>query len=325
MDPLNLRALDIPGLGPVDLVAFVSSAPSLSPPSSSSAPSYTRLSFTPVRLPTPFLSPADFSFSGRSKPLNPNEWKEYPLKEKTQISPNTAIYRFKLPHPQDVLGLPTGQHISVSAEINGKIITRSYTPVSSDDHKGYFELLIKTYDKGNISRYVAQLKIGDNIRVKGPKGNFAYTPDLTTHISMIAGGTGITPMVQIIRAALRNPLDKTTLSLIYANVNEEDILLKKELDQLFAAHPSRFSLFYVLNNPPSGWTGGVGFVTKDHIKEYLPNPADANTKLLMCGPPPMIAAMKKNLDELKYPAPRTISKLDDKVISNNSICKTCPF
>jgi cytochrome-b5 reductase len=130
---------------------------------------------------------------------------------------------------------------------------------------------------------------------------------------MIAGGTGITPMVQIIRAALRNPSDKTTLSLIYANVNWDDILLKKELDDLVATHPARFRLFYVLNNPPSGWTGGVGFVTKDHIKEHLPNPTDTNSKLLMCGPPPMIAAMKKNLDELKYPAPRTISKLDDKV------------
>ena len=52
-------------------------------------------------------------------------------------------YRFKLPQPQDVLGLPTGQHISVSAEINGKVIIRSYTPISSDDDHGQFSLIIK--------------------------------------------------------------------------------------------------------------------------------------------------------------------------------------
>lgn len=52
-------------------------------------------------------------------------------------------YRFGLPHPQDMLGLPIGQHISVQAEINGKDIMRSYTPTSSDDDLGHFDLLVK--------------------------------------------------------------------------------------------------------------------------------------------------------------------------------------
>lgn len=52
-------------------------------------------------------------------------------------------YRFALPHPTDILGLPIGQHISISAEINGKEIMRSYTPTSSDDDQGHFDLLIK--------------------------------------------------------------------------------------------------------------------------------------------------------------------------------------
>ncbi|KAI0053286.1 NADH-cytochrome b5 reductase [Auriscalpium vulgare] len=253
-----------------------------------------------------------FGASKRKPVLNPNEWKEYPLKEKIVISPNTAIYRFALPHPQDILGLPIGQHISVSAEINGKEIMRSYTPTSSDDDLGHFDLLIKAYEKGNISRYVSLLKIGDKVRVKGPKGQFKYSPSLSREIGMIAGGTGITPMLQIIRAALKNPSDRTKLSLIYANVNTEDILLKKELDDLAANHPSRFTVYYVLNNPPAGWTGGVGFVTKDQIAEHLPS-SDHNIKILLCGPPPMMTAMKKHLGELKYPAPRTVSKLVDQI------------
>ena len=57
---------------------------------------------------------------------------------------NTYVsYRFALPHPQDVLGLPIGQHISVSAEIGGKDIMRSYTPTSTADDLGHFDLLIK--------------------------------------------------------------------------------------------------------------------------------------------------------------------------------------
>ena len=140
----------------------------------------------------------------------------------------------------------------------------------------------QAYEKGNISRHVSLLKLGDKIRVKGPRGQFTYSPQLSRELGMIAGGTGITPMLQIVRAALKNPSDRTKLSLIYANVNEEDILLKKELDELAAQHPSRFKVFYVLNNPPAGWTGGVGFVSKDQISTHLP-PTDHDIKILLCG------------------------------------------
>ncbi|KAG1867869.1 NADH-cytochrome b5 reductase [Suillus subalutaceus] len=255
-----------------------------------------------------------FVYTKRKPVLNPQVWQEFSLKEKIVISPNTAIYRFALPHPQDVLGLPIGQHISVSTEINGKDVMRSYTPTSSDDDLGHFDLLIKSYEKGNISRYVSLLKIGDKVRIRGPKGAFKYTPTLSREIGMIAGGTGITPMLQIIRAALKNSEDKTKLNLIYANVNFEDILLKKELDDLAAAHPKRFQVYYVLNNPPQGWNGGTGFVTKDQIEKHMPS-SNHDIKVLMCGPPPMITAMKKHLAELNYPAPRTISKLEDQIFA----------
>lgn len=153
------------------------------------------------------------------------------------------------------------------------------------------------------------LKLGEKIRVKGPKGQFVYNPSLSREIGMIAGGTGITPMLQIIRAALKNPFDRTKLSLIYANVNEEDILLKKELDELVDTSDARLKVHYVLNNPPAGWTGSAGFVTKEHINEHLPA-SDSNIKILLCGmhatfcqdtictevryagPPPMMTAMK---------------------------------
>ncbi|CAE6521334.1 unnamed protein product [Rhizoctonia solani] len=266
----------------------------------------------------------------RTPVLDPKEWKEFPLIEKIEVSPNTAIYRFGLPDPNDILGLPIGQHISVQAEIGGKDIMRSYTPTSSDDDRGHFDLLVKasridacknatvithhfqTYEQGNISRYLSLLKIGQKVRIKGPKGQFNYHPSLSRELGMIAGGTGITPMLQIIRAAMKNPLDLTKISLIYANVTKEDILLKAELDDLVARYPSRFSVYYVLNNPPEGWDGGIGFVTKDMIEKHLP-PTDSNIKVLLCGPPPMMNAMKKHLDDLGYPAPRTVSKLVDQV------------
>lgn len=89
-------------------------------------------------------------------------------------------------------------------------------------------------------------------------------------------------MLQVARYALFNPGDATKFTLIYANVNEDDILLRVELDYLVAMFPYRFKVYYVLNNPPAGWKGGVGFVSKEHIEEHLPTPS-TSSKILICG------------------------------------------
>lgn len=272
------------------------------------------------------------------KVLNPTEFQDFVLKEKNEISHNVAIYRFALPRPTDILGLPIGQHISLAATIAGqpKEVVRSYTPISSDNEAGYFDLLVKAYEQGNISKYLTGLKIGDTMKVRGPKGAMVYTPNMCRHIGMIAGGTGITPMLQVIEAIIRNRPrnggnDTTKVDLIFANVNADDILLQEKLEKL-AKEDDGFRVYYVLNNPPASWEGGVGFVTPDMIKvrlleqgngetdglklipyqERLPAPA-TDVKILLCGPPPMVSAMKKATESLGYTKARPVSKLEDQV------------
>ena len=184
----------------------------------------------------------------------------------------SVSYRFGLPSKTSILGLPIGQHISVAATIEGqeKEVVRSYTPITSDEDYGYFELLVKSYPTGNISKHMASMKIGQSLKVKGPKGAMVYSPGLVRHFGMIAGGTGITPMLQIIKAIIRGRprnggTDTTEVDLLFANVNPEDILLKEDLDAL-AKEDKGFRVHYVLNNPPEKWDGGVGFVTADMIK-----------------------------------------------------------
>jgi cytochrome-b5 reductase len=213
---------------------------------------------------------------GPNTAIDPKEFTEFPISEKTQTSHNTAIYRFKLPTEDSILGLPIGQHISLAAtldvndpktgDVAKKEVVRSYTPISSDVNPGYFDLLIKSYPAGNISRHLATLNVGDKMKVRGPKGAMVYTPNMVRRFGMIAGGTGITPMLQICQAIRRGRKegDKTEVDLIFANVNEEDILLREDLDSL--NKEDGFNVYYVLNNPPSGWTGGEGFVTADMIK-----------------------------------------------------------
>ncbi|KAL2123371.1 hypothetical protein VTJ04DRAFT_3826 [Mycothermus thermophilus] len=254
------------------------------------------------------------------KVLKTDEFQEFELKEKTIISHNVAIYRFALPTPNSILGLPIGQHISIGAVLpqpdgTTREIVRSYTPISSDHDKGYFDLLIKSYPQGNISKHVASLSVGQTIRVKGPKGAFVYTPNMVRHFGMVAGGTGITPMLQVIKAIIRGRAagDKTEVDLIFANVTEQDILLREDLDEL-AAKDKGFRVHYVLDRPPEGWTGGVGYVTAEMVQKWLPKPAD-DVKILLCGPPPMVSGLKKITESLGFKKARPVSKLEDQVFA----------
>lgn len=230
--------------------------------------------------------------------------------DKKEVSPNTARYRFRLPRSDSMLGLPIGQHLSVQVDVNGKLVQRSYTPTTSDDEIGFFDLVVKTYPDGAVSSYIGAMKIGDMLQVKGPKGQMRYHDGLARKIGMVAGGTGLTPCMQIIRQILKDDDDNTQVSFIYANTGQDDILLKHELDKMAEKHPEKFRIWYFLSNPPEGWEGGAGLVSKDAIQDFLPEHAP-DTKILMCGPPPMINACKKHLCELGFPEPRPMSKPED--------------
>ncbi|CAI0452284.1 unnamed protein product [Linum tenue] len=232
--------------------------------------------------------------------LDPDNFKEFKLVKRTQLSHNVAKFRFELPTPDSVLGLPIGQHMSCRGKDSvGEDVVKPYTPTTLDSDVGYFELVIKMYPQGRMSHHFRELQEGDYLAVKGPKGRFKYQPNQVKAFGMLAGGTGITPMFQVARAIMENSKDKTNVSLIYANVTFEDILLKEELDNLAKSFPGRFKVYYVLNQPPEGWDGGVGYVTADMIKEHCPPPT-ADVQMLRCGPPPMNKAMAAHLDALGF-------------------------
>lgn len=197
--------------------------------------------------------------------------------------------------------------------------------MSSDEHTGYVDLVIKVYKRnvhpkfpngGKMSQYVDSLNIGDKIAFRGPTGKLKYlgggnfsiqrlrkNPPVEFQVdtvNMIAGGTGITPMLQLIREVLNESNDSLKLSLLFANQTEDDILLREELDELAEKYPKQFKVWYTVDKGSDTWTYSVGFVNADMIKEHLEPPSD-KTAVLMCGPPPMINyACIPNLDTLHY-------------------------
>jgi cytochrome-b5 reductase len=101
-------------------------------------------------------------------------------------------------------------------------------------------------------------------------------------------------MFQLTRAIFNNPNDKTKVSLIFGNITEEDILLKKEFEALENEYPNRFKAFYMLDKPPKGFSGKYqsGFITKDLLKTVLPAPTGGDAvKVFVCGPPGLYKAI----------------------------------
>ncbi|XP_053283129.1 NADH-cytochrome b5 reductase 2 [Pleuronectes platessa] len=248
-----------------------------------------------------------------------------PLVEKQEISHDTKKFRFGLPSAAHILGLPVGQHVYLSAKVNGSLVVRAYTPVSSDEDQGYVDLVVKVYfknthpsfpDGGKMSQYLDNMAVGDSMDFRGPsgllvykgKGHFSIRPDKKSepkirkvkHVGMIAGGTGITPMLQLIRRIAADTSDDTKCSLIFANQTEKDILLREELEEVKKNHPDKVQLWFTLDKPPQDWSYSSGFVSQDMIREHLPAPS-SDALVVLCGPPPMIQyACLPNLDKLGH-------------------------
>jgi len=187
------------------------------------------------------------------------------------------------------------------------------------------DLVVKVYfknihpkfpDGGKLTQYLENLPIGQTIDVRGPSGLLVHNgpgvfsvrpnkqspPALVNYkkVNLIAGGTGITPMLQLIRQALKDPEDTTQMALLFANQTEADILLREELDEAAARNPDRLRVWYTVDRPTEGWKYSTGFISSDMIADHLYPPAD-DTYVLLCGPPPMINfACLPNLDKLGY-------------------------
>lgn len=222
---------------------------------------------------------------GQEVALSPKEYKSFKLVGSEALTHNTKRYRFAFPDKDAISGLETASILMAQARINGKDVARPYTPVTRNSQSGFLDLIIKTYPApgGVMSRHIDSLKVGESLEMKGPFKKIGYEVNMKKKIGMIAGGTGITPMLQVAREILDNPADKTEVSLIFANVTEDDIILRDEIDAMSHLYPN-FNVYYTLDKPPAkNWTGGKGFVTKEMIQTHIAS-KEEDVLVMVCGP-----------------------------------------
>ena len=252
--------------------------------------------------------------------LDPKVWRKVTLHAKTVVSSDTRIFTFKLDFDEQELGLPTGQHLMMRLRdpASREAIIRSYTPLSETKKRGYLDVLVKIYfdtkDKkgGRMTQALEAIPIGHSIDFKGPIGKFEYlgggtialngAPRQVSTFYMICGGSGITPIFQVLRAIMQDKKDPTRCVVIDGNRLLEDILCKSELDAFAAGNTNRCKLLYTLTQPPTNWTGLRGRVATPLLLEHANRAAhsDGEAMALICGPGPFEKAVHKALQEIGW-------------------------
>jgi len=247
------------------------------------------------------------------------------LSKRIQLSSDSFRLRFALPSPEHVLGLPIGQHVLIyGKDVTGRMVARAYTPATADEVKGHVDFVIKAYrplpprfpDGGHLSQYLCdRIKVGDDVEFRGPLGEIEYLGEgafeahdaqskavrfVAKKAGLIAGGTGLTPMLQLITAAeaeLKKGVEPTRYSLLLGNRTESDILCREELEA--AQGHGAVDLHYTLDKPPAEWPHFTGFIDAAMLEKTMPAPGP-DTSIFCCGPPPMIKSAIAKLEALGH-------------------------
>ena len=218
------------------------------------------------------------------------------------LTHDTKAFKFELDDDYALEFMP-GDHVMIHADIDGQLHKRPYTPSSTPDDAGFFEIIIKLYPNGLLSNYIHSQYVGDEIFIQGPTPGGHFENGMAKKIGMVAGGAGVTPYISIIRTALRRAW-KVDMTLLFANKSIDDIILRDEIDGYAAKH-SNFKVVYSLDEAPEDWNGHVGHIDDNLLKQHLPEPAD-DTLIFLCGPPMMEFQLRKAILALGYEKKRLV-------------------
>ncbi len=247
-------------------------------------------------------------------------------KEEMETTPETGYHTLKVrdivketseaitivfEKPAQEMAYDAGQFLTLVLPIEGKEIRRSYSLCTSPLTDPYPSVTVKRVASGKVSNYLNDtLKPGDTLRVMEPKGTF-ITPmhvDNQRHVVMFGGGSGITPLISLIKSLLHSE-PHSRISLIYANRREDTIIFKDQLEALQKQYPGHFHVLHVLEEPSEGLACTSGIVTADRVPELLNQLPyqEPQTEYFLCGPQGMMDQVMQSLRTMKI-GPRLIHK-----------------
>lgn len=180
----------------------------------------------------------------------------------------------EIPPPlREVFRYQAGQFLSFKVPFEGQVLVRSYSLSSSPDVESDYKVTVKRVEAGRVSNlFNDALRAGDRLMVVPPAGRFVLRGE-TRPLLLLAGGSGITPVISLIKSALHSTHRK--IQLVYANRDRRSIIFESELDSLVATHPDRLRVEHSLDDQH-------GFLGPDRIRAYAAALPDAD--FYLCGP-----------------------------------------
>lgn len=223
-----------------------------------------------------------------------DEWIDLKVKLISDVSHDTKHITFNFKDADQSSGLTVASLLMTKfVTPKGSNVIRPYTPISDPDQKGTIDFIVKHYEGGKMLSHIHNLKVNDTLSFKGPFVKWKCEPNQFSAITLIGGGSGITPLYQVIDHIAKNPDDKTKVNLIYGSQTEEDILLRKELDAIAKKNPGQFKIDYFIDKDTKQANFHTGYITKDFLQKTIP-PASKDTKVFVCGPPGLYEAISGN-------------------------------
>ena len=192
--------------------------------------------------------------------------------------------RFLIPEEQRFSFRP-GQFLTFKWLIDGCTVPRCYSICSSPTQTGYIEITPKQALRGHVSVFLNQhATVGSTVEASHPAGQFYYDEKEHRRIVLIAGGSGITPFVSMLRY-IEDRCLPTEVTLLYFVRTRNDVIFEAELDRL-GSSLSRFRCVIVLSDPDTGWVGPTGRITRDLIESHIEQLSTST--FFLCGPPGMM-------------------------------------
>lgn len=226
------------------------------------------------------------------------------IKEIRRETADTVSLTFDIPHAlQIAYQYKQGQYITLKLMINGEEIRRSYSICSCPYTEKELRVAVKEVPGGKASTYINQfLKAGDTVEVMTPMGSFnsVLSGNNQKRYVLIAGGSGITPMMSILKSILHIE-KKSNVTLIYANRSESSVIFKSELEKIAGEHPDNFRLINVYDSTSLPIPDiQVGILTDQHTVDLLTYLCCGNAdEYFVCGPVPLMENIQKALERLR--------------------------
>lgn len=222
------------------------------------------------------------------------------IQEVKQETANAVSVLFKIPENlQSNFKFTSGQYVTLQKEINGTEIRRAYS-ICSTPKSGAIRVSIKAVENGVFSTYAtSHLKKGDEIEITAPEGRFLLNPGPNKNYLAFAAGSGITPILSMIKSVLENE-SSSNFTLVYGNKTVVDTMFYEELNALKEKFSDRLKLHYIFSreNVKNQLQGRIDkSVTNYFVKNmYKETSFDA---AFLCGPEAMIHEVSKTLETNK--------------------------